>query len=180
MKKSVACMLVCGALVASLGLAGCDNASKTEETSTSAQSSATSASEQSGEGATSETSTEATDEPAVDTTDETPEPEEDSPLMRLYEDQVQQMETVRDDYLEALERDYGDWPEEIAEALTYELDSDYTRMTEEFNHSYELNVERLQEVGGSDEELQSCIDGLAEVRDQCLADVTQAIDSYRP
>ena len=169
--------------MASLGLAGCDNASKTEEASTSVESSATSASEQSSEEATSETpeeSTEAMDEPAADDTGDTAEPEEDSPLIRLYEDQVQRMESVRDGYLEALESDYGDWPVEIAEALDYELDADYKRMTEQFINSYESNVNRLQEVGGSDEELQSCIDGLAEVRDQCLADVTQAIESYRP
>lgn len=179
MKKSIACMLVCGALVASLGLVGCDNASKTEEANASAQGNAVSASDQTEGSATS-----ATSEESAETTDTTgaqaDEPEGESPFQAWYDRFAQEMESSRDSYIDTLERDYSDWPEGGEEALNSELDTEYRIMTENISYTYDNSVEQLQEIDGDDDERQTFIDNLAEVRDQCLAAVAQKIDDLRP
>ena len=174
-------MLACGVLVASLGLAGCNNASKTEENSASAQGSAASTESAASAPETApETPAETQESTEEQTAEPVDEPETESPFQGIYDKEVYSLESTRDNYIEALERDYGDWPEGIEEALDMLLDDDYELMTRTINETYESGVEWLEETDGADDERQAFIDSLAEVRDQCLADVTQAIDSYRP
>ena len=172
MKRNLASIAACGALVATLGLLGCNNASKPETSAVPTEENTVSTTE------TLTQSPETTEAPA--TVDEPEEEPESSPFAGIYEKKAHELESTRDSYVQALNNDYGDWPEGGEEALNLLLDDDYELMTRTLNETYDSGVEWLEETDGPDDERQSYIDDLATVRDECLSVVTQTIEGLRP